>query len=325
MDQDTVNTITDIVDENSHWTQKSMILDHNGVELNLCHAIGDNPTPLCSPEELLIIDQPQYFPAKCTYRFDNKKFYGKDASEMMEKTIKDMCPGCEMIRILNGKKVKDGYLFQWSCNKSIVSPVSPDTFATGKVTKTDVVRVTNKSTKSKHAWQRIHNPKIKHTRGRKPTADRRGSGTVTSHNKSKKKKTKRRSTSQRPKDKDRKCPHVVKVLLDYKDEYFLRSDSCMQHRFHGELEPETNLLNESDLDKEDMDYMKLMFDSNVAPQTIANIMSSIVNKKGKPGEFLASTIQNIGITCQAAMDAIAEVVGKSKMSEAEKTIQRLNQ
>ena len=69
--------------------------------------------------------------------------------------------------------------------------------------------------------------------------------------------------------------------------------------------------------------MKLMFNNGIQDATIANIMTELLNKQGKPGEFLASTIKNIHSKCQVAMDAIAGI--DSNMSVAQRTLDRLDE
>ena len=67
--------------------------------------------------------------------------------------------------------------------------------------------------------------------------------------------------------------------------------------------------------------MKLMFNNGIQDATIAIIMTELLNKQGKPGEFLGSTIRNIHSKCQAAMDAIAGI--ESNMTVAQRTLDRL--
>ena len=77
------------------------------------------------------------------------------------------------------------------------------------------------------------------------------------------------------------------------------------------------------MNDEQINYMRLMYESGVTNQTIANIMSNALNKNGTPGEFLASTIKNINEKNQEAMDEIAGI--DADWSVAQKTIGRLNE
>ena len=69
--------------------------------------------------------------------------------------------------------------------------------------------------------------------------------------------------------------------------------------------------------------MRIVYDNGVSTQIIANIISEVLNKSGKSGEFLAETIRNINAKCQAAMDEISNI--SSDMTIAEKTMGRLNE
>ena len=92
--------------------------------------------------------------------------------------------------------------------------------------------------------------------------------------------------------------------------------------FHPEEHPDTSLLNESDLNGSQFNYMHIMYDNGVTNQTIANIISDVLNKAGKSSEFLAYTIKNISVKCQANMYEIAKIT--SDMSITEKRMGRLN-
>ena len=44
---------------------------------------------------------------------------------------------------------------------------------------------------------------------------------------------------------------------------------------------DTDLLNEADLSKNQFNYMRVMYEKGVPPQTIANIMSEVLNKSSE--------------------------------------------
>ena len=94
----------------------------------------------------------------------------------------------------------------------------------------------------------------------------------------------------------------------------------MEHRFHPEEHLDTDLLNEADLSENQFNYMHLMYDKGkgVSPQTITSIMSKVLNKSGKSGEFLDQTIKNINEKCRGSMNIIAGI--SSDMTTAEKTM-----
>ena len=107
--------------------------------------------------------------------------------------------------------------------------------------------------------------------------------------------------------------------------WYLSSSSQLEHRFHPEKYPRTDLLKQADLSENQCSYLCLgiMYDEGISNQTIANIMSAVLDKSGKSGEFLVDTIKNINAKCQAAMDEIANI--SSDMTIAEKKMGRLNE
>ena len=70
-----------------------------------------------------------------------------------------------------------------------------------------------------------------------------------------------------------------------------------------------------------MNYLQLMYDQGVSQSTIADKMSQVVNKDGKTGEFIVSTIRNIGDQSQKAIDEIAGI--NPDFSVAKKTLLNL--
>ena len=105
--------------------------------------------------------------------------------------------------------------------------------------------------------------------------------------------------------------------------WYLSSSSQLEHRFHPEKHPNTDLLNQVDLSENQFNYMCLVYVKGVSTQTIENIMHKVLNKPGKSGEFLVETIRNINAKCQAAMYDIANI--SPDMTIAEKTMGRLNE
>ena len=157
---------------------------------------------------------------------------------------------------------------------------------------------------------------------RRRTVDRRGKKPVYKN----KKPTipSRRTGGMHAADAGERCLMNIEVSYCNFDEcWYLLSSSHLEHRFHPEQDVDTDLLNEADLSENQFNYIRVMYEKGVSPQTIPNIMSKVVSKSGKSGEFLAQTIRNINEKCQATMDVIAGI--SSDMSIAEKTMGRLNE
>ena len=320
MDDDIVNHLKELHDEKSHWKQNPVIT-HNGIQVPLCTEIGTNQSPPPPPE----LDQPRYFPNGCSYRFDRKKFSGKESLKDMKKEIDSLCPGCEMYRE-STVKAKLGIIYHFHCSHYKVRKVSEGTFRPGEFTKKGVKTASTKKKGSKSAHQRMDNPSLNHSRKRGgPTtqrADRRlkkakhsTQGLVPN--------PKKRNTGGSAVSADRRCHMKFVVFQETStgDWYFMNEKSKFKHSYHGQVDVESTQLNESHMDEEDLNYLQLMSQQGVPPQTIANIMSTVVNNKGQGGEFLASTIKTISQKAQHALNLLENI--SPNMSIAEETVAKL--
>ena len=81
---------------------------------------------------------------------------------------------------------------------------------------------------------------------------------------------------------------------------------------------EAQMLSEKDMSVEQLDFIRLMYESGVSTASISTIMSKVVDN----GQFLTKTIKNITRNIQSAIDVMSDI--DHTMSIAEKTIARLN-
>ena len=329
MDTDLVQSLKDIQLENSHWVQDPK-LSHDGVSISLCHFIGTvgatSSVPTNPP------NQPEFPPKFSRYRFDHNQYNGIDSAPDMEKLVRSMCPGCKLFKQKDGVVHKKGFLtWQFNCNRynCMNEEQNQLNFKDGSFTKNGVKGVTvkqKKGTKDNNLFHRLSNSKLKPVKKgnkAKKISDRRGQKTVSDKDK-KQPSTKNRTLGGRAPTKDKRCFMNVRIDMSLFDgSWYFNSSSNFNHSYHGEDDPDISLLNESDLNDQQSNMMRLMFEQGIKDQTIANIMSSVLNKDGKPGEFLASTIRNINEKTQKAMDAIAGI--SADYSIAQKTMANLHE
>ena len=83
----------------------------------------------------------------------------------------------------------------------------------------------------------------------------------------------------------------ILFLCNFDGCWYMLSSSHLEHCFYPEQHLDTDLLNEADLSENQFNYMHIMYEKGVSPQIIASIMSEVLNKSGKSGEFLAQTIK----------------------------------
>ena len=66
-----------------------------------------------------------------------------------------------------------------------------------------------------------------------------------------------------------------------------------------------------------------MYEQGVGPSSIADVMTEVLKQKGKKGDFLAQTVNNVTTQVQTAMDLVAGI--DTNWSVAQKTLKRLNE
>lgn len=114
----------------------------------------------------------------------------------------------------------------------------------------------------------------------------------------------------------------VRLLMSVKSgNWFLNMSSNFKHSNHPPEHADSTLLNESDMNQEEMNFLKLMYENGVVNSTLADIMTKVLNDGGKKGEFLTSTMKNVTTKLQDAMDEIQGV--DPDWSVAQATVQRL--
>ena len=323
-------------DDLKHFDSKPVI-EHGGCTIDLCVAVGDNAiTPPGAHDQ----PSPSDFPPGCKYRFEKERFQGPDIGPELGRWINHACPGTKFRKQKDAVPVIGGCVYEWRCRcYQVQRTPSQDTFIEGKFTKDGVKPETTKQKGTKLAFERMANTKMKYSSGKKSGKKRSVAGVppeprkrVSDHRggKPKYKKDdsspgiKKRTGSTISEDASRRChAHVTAFFSDYDQCLYLRTDSNFHHSYHAEDFPDASLLNENDINEESFDFMKLMFNNGIQDATIAIIMTELLNKQGKPGEFLASTIRNIHYKCQAAMDAIAGI--DSNLTVAQRTLDRLDE
>ena len=88
---------------------------------------------------------------------------------------------------------------------------------------------------------------------------------------------------------------------------------------HYPLTLTAQLLSESDLNPQQIEFIHLMYENGVAQSAISNIMAHVVPN----GQLLSKTIKNITTKVQCAMDAMSNI--DPSMYAATKTSIRLNE
>ena len=89
------------------------------------------------------------------------------------------------------------------------------------------------------------------------------------------------------------------------------------------LTNESSILSAKDLNKDQINTLRILHGSGVPSNVIAHAMSqSVLSQSGKKGFFLPQTITNIGVREQRAIQTLQGM--KAEWSEAEKVLHSLD-
>lgn len=308
---DSIRSLTGWQDGEEHWISKPTV-DHDGVSIKLCQAIGSNAvTPNGAS------GQPLYHPAKSVYQFDESKFKGPLAKDDLVKMLELSCPGCTLYMQKNGSTTGNKkHYYQLRCNRYPTVHRNSQKFSDKeRFTKDNVITESNKKSTSRvqSAFEKmgrkggLRRPRVKQAVDRRKGKE-----------KIQKPRNKRCSTI-RAESPVKRCKMNIQFFMDeIKETWHLHSNSHLDHSFHVPEAVNATTLNKSDLNEEQLMTLNILFDSGVSPTTIAKAMTDAVNRSGRSGEFLASTIKNIGNQERAAMNKISGI--SSDWSQAVKII-----
>ena len=288
--------------------------------LDLSRCVGkDAVTPIHATDQPF----PGLYPHSSVFRFPIK-FRGAGAVDDIKKLLERGCAGCELFSQKDHHGLNNNR-YELRCKRYNVQKVSnEEDFVPGKFskqnTKTESIKI-QRSKNGEPAIKRMKNNKMKsQVKGLNPT-DRRGSKSATKLDKANSQK--KRTQSNLAESKETKCQMNIQFFMcPHLGYWYLNQKSNLQHSFHAPVDPNGSLLNKDNLNQTQMDMISEMYNVGIPASSIAEIMSNLVNKEGKSGEFIASTIRNITNDMQKAMDTISKV--SSDWSLAKKTMEQLN-
>ena len=81
-------------------------------------------------------------------------------------------------------------------------------------------------------------------------------------------------------------------------------------------------MNETDLSADRVDWIREMYSQGLSNGTIASIMTSLLQKEGRSGEFLPSTIKTITQKIEKEKEILQDIT--ADFSAAEKILAKLN-
>jgi hypothetical protein len=271
-------------------------------------------------------DQPKEYPDGTLYCF-GPEFIGPNAFDPLFKKIHDSALDCSLYIQKRDQQCFGGWYFEIRCLCYKVKIQDMSEYKEGHFQKPGTKYATVKQQRTvneKSVIDRMSSTNLKKGCRNNGAAKKRSDG------RGKKRKAselnmpeKYHSRSKYARSIQTRCDHTVRLLLSGKDGmYYLRSDTDLKHRFHTPEPPESNQLNESDLNPQQKSWVEEMYKAGVSNGTIARTMTGLFTKEGKAGEFKTDNIKYITQKWAKEIEAVKGI--SQKFSVAEKTIARLN-
>jgi hypothetical protein len=127
------------------------------------------------------------------------------------------------------------------------------------------------------------------------------------------------SVNKRAPTSEEECPMKFCVYLNGSKHWYLHSfGSCLDHKHHPKLDVAANTLSEKDLSDVELKLTNLLYDVNVAPSTIAKVLTTLRLRDEDVGTFLPKTRFNINEKCRSLIDVASGIL--PTCSDAEKTL-----
>ena len=97
---------------------------------------------------------------------------------------------------------------------------------------------------------------------------------------------------------DNECPVKFRVYLSASNHWFIFCrGSCLYHKYHPKLDVSVAPLSEKDMSHDEKNLTSILYDVNVPPSTIAQILTILCNDN--IGTFLPKTVFNINKKCKS--------------------------
>lgn len=129
----------------------------------------------------------------------------------------------------------------------------------------------------------------------------------------------RRCVSQRAPSREKTCPMRLLVYLSNQNEWYLQTNSCLQHKFHPKLDNSAMVLSQKDMSEQEQSLVNVLYDYNVPPSTISRVLSSLSDED--KGSFNPRFLFNFNEKSRNLIDVANGIL--PTCSDAEKTLKKL--
>jgi hypothetical protein len=115
------------------------------------------------------------------------------------------------------------------------------------------------------------------------------------------------------------CPMRTRIYLNNHIHWYISSNSCLDHKHHPKLDDQAISFSQSDISKQELRLLNVLYDVNVPPSKISTILDTI--RDDNRGTFLPKTLFNLNKKCRNLIDVANGILPIS--SDAEKTLKYL--
>ncbi len=130
----------------------------------------------------------------------------------------------------------------------------------------------------------------------------------------------RRWVSQRALTSNKQCPMRIRIYLNNHKHRYISWNSCLDHKHHPKLDNQAISLFQSDISKQELRLLNVLYDMNVPPSKISTILDTV--RDDNRGNFLPKTIFNLNEKCRNLIDIANGIL--PTCSDAEKTLKYLH-
>jgi hypothetical protein len=130
----------------------------------------------------------------------------------------------------------------------------------------------------------------------------------------------RHRVSKRALTSNEQCPMRIRIYLNYHNHWYISSNSCPDHKHHPKLEDQSISLSQSDMSKQELRLLNVLYDVNVPPSKISTLLDTA--RDDNRGTFLQKTLFNVIEKRRNLMDVANGIL--PTCSDAEKTLKYLH-
>ena len=130
----------------------------------------------------------------------------------------------------------------------------------------------------------------------------------------------RRRVSKRALTSNEQCPMRIRIYLNNHNHWYISSNSCLDHKHHPKLDNQAISLSQSDISKQELRLLNVLYDVNVPPSKISTILDTV--RDDNRGTFLPKTLFNLNDKCRNLIDVANGIL--PTCSDAEKTLKYLH-